>query len=251
MDAIEQSSAFNALAHLTRVPIAQLSPDLDNLAGKSFLANVVLVWPYSSSAKSFSLLLVEPDVLLRHAQGQIKVTFHGRVAEKIAESHVGIGATICLALKDCKFLNNAELQQAPGRCVAWEAHFENGVSLEVFFSPILSVQSKENKTNYGTSRFTGTPKIRWPYQWRHKRQSHREPISYCLQPPVGNRPTSNLTWLLAQALGDHRHSASPIEPHSEEQSVPPSIPSRKTMALCQAKEGNDRDTAYKETTGKF
>ncbi|KAJ5795212.1 Telomere end binding protein [Penicillium paradoxum] len=134
MDAREQPPASNALAHLTKVPIAQLSPDLDNVAEKSFLANVALVWPYSSSAKSLSLLLVEPDVLLRRALGQIKVTFRGRVAERVAESHVGIGETIGLALKDCNFVSNADSQQTPGRCIAWDAHFANGVTLEIYRS---------------------------------------------------------------------------------------------------------------------
>lgn len=134
MDAIEQSSPSSAPAHSTRVPIAQLSPDLENKAEKSFLGNVALVWPYSSSAKSVSFLLVEPDVLLRRAQGQIKVTFRGRVAEKVAESRLGIGATVCLALKGCNFVSNANPQQTPGRCIAWEAHFENSVFLEVIYS---------------------------------------------------------------------------------------------------------------------
>ncbi|CAI7652105.1 unnamed protein product [Penicillium glandicola] len=140
----EQSPAPNALAHLTKVPIAQLSPDLEKLAEKSFLAAVALVWPYSSSTKSVSLLLVEPDFRLRGAKGQIKVTFHGRVAEKVAESHVGIGNTVCLALKDTKFVTNEGPQQTPGRSVAWDAHVENGVSLEVYQSSqaplIISVE---------------------------------------------------------------------------------------------------------------
>lgn len=135
MNAIEQSPeqppAPNALAHLTRAPIAQLSPDIEKLAEKSFLAAVALVWPYSSSTKSVSLLLAEPDFRLRGAKGQIKATFHGRVAEKVAESHIGIGDTVCLALKDVKFVSNDGVQQTPGRSVAWDAHWENSVFLEV------------------------------------------------------------------------------------------------------------------------
>ncbi|CAI7612159.1 unnamed protein product [Penicillium discolor] len=138
MNAIEQSSeqppAPNALAHLTRVPIAQLSPDIEELAEKSFLAAVALVWPYSSSTKSVSLLLAEPDFRLRGAKGQIKATFHGRVAEKVAESHVGIGDTVCLALKDIKLVSNDGVQQTPGRSVAWDAHWENGAFLEIYRS---------------------------------------------------------------------------------------------------------------------
>lgn len=143
MDAIEQSPPSSAPAHSTRVPIAQVSPNLENKADKSFLANVALVWPYSSLAKTVSFLLVEPDVLLRRAQGQIKVTFGGRVAEKVAESRLGIGATVCLALKGCNFVSNANPQQTPGKCVAWEAHFENSVFLEVIYSLTLCMHSKD------------------------------------------------------------------------------------------------------------
>ncbi|OQE35457.1 hypothetical protein PENCOP_c013G06313 [Penicillium coprophilum] len=128
----KKSPTPNALAHLTRVPIAQLSPDLELLTESSFLAAVALVWPYSSSTKSVSLLLAEPDFRLRGAKGQIKVTFHGHLAEKVAESHVGIGDTVCLALKDVKFVSNESAQQTPGRSVAWDAHFENGGSFEIF-----------------------------------------------------------------------------------------------------------------------
>ncbi|KAJ5512191.1 Telomere end binding protein [Penicillium fimorum] len=137
MNAIEspkQSPAPNALAHLTRVPIARLSPDLAQLAQCSFLATVALVWPYSSSTKSVSLLLAEPDFRLRGAKGQIKVTFHGNLAEKVAESHIGIGDTVFLALKDTKFVSNESTQQTPGRSVAWDAHYENGGSLEIYRS---------------------------------------------------------------------------------------------------------------------
>ncbi|KAJ9488620.1 hypothetical protein VN97_g4667 [Penicillium thymicola] len=145
MNAIEQSPEQPpALGHLTRVPIAQLSPDIEQLAEKSFFAAVALVWPYSSSTKSVSLLLAEPDFRLRGAKGQIKATFHGRVAEKVAESHVGIGDTVCLALKDIKFVSNDGVQQTPGRSVAWDAHWENGVFLEIYRSSqsplIISVE---------------------------------------------------------------------------------------------------------------
>jgi hypothetical protein len=132
MDALEQPPAANALGKLTKVPIAQLSPDLEQPADKSILAAVTLVWPYSSSTKSFSVLLAEPDFRLRSSDGQVKVTFHGRVAEKVAESHVGIGDNICLGLNGSNFVRN---QAGLGRSIAWDAHFENGVSLEVIRPP--------------------------------------------------------------------------------------------------------------------
>ncbi|CAG8125792.1 unnamed protein product [Penicillium salamii] len=131
MTAIEQSPAPHAPSSLVRVPIAELCPDLDQPANKSILAAVTLVWPYSSSHKSLSLLLAEPDFRLRRSQGQVKVTFHGRVAETVAESHVGIGDTICLGLNGSEFVRNEATQHTPGKSIAWDAHFKTGVCLEV------------------------------------------------------------------------------------------------------------------------
>lgn len=133
MDATD-STAPNALPTLTRIPIAQLSPTLEQLEEKCILATVSLVWPYSSSTKSLSLSLAEPDFRLRRSNGQVKATFHGRVAEKVAESHVGIGDTVRLALKGAKFVANDAATQTPGSNVAWDLQFDNGVSLEVFWS---------------------------------------------------------------------------------------------------------------------
>ncbi|KAJ5665233.1 uncharacterized protein N7477_007681 [Penicillium maclennaniae] len=125
------STAVNALPTLTKIPIAQLSPTLEELEEKCILATVSLVWPYSSSSKSLSLSLAEPDFRLRRSNGQVKATFHGRAAEKVAESHVGIGDTICLALKGADFGGNDAATQTPGRLVVWDLQFHNGVSLEI------------------------------------------------------------------------------------------------------------------------
>ncbi|KAL8909016.1 MAG: hypothetical protein Q9207_000467 [Kuettlingeria erythrocarpa] len=54
---------------LDRVPIAQLEPSLTG-AGKILEGVVTLIWPYSASNKSFSILLAEPDFRLRRQQGQ-------------------------------------------------------------------------------------------------------------------------------------------------------------------------------------
>ncbi|KAJ5148911.1 Telomere end binding protein [Penicillium atrosanguineum] len=128
MDATDSTAL--ALPTLTRIPIAQLSPTLEQLEEKCILATVSLVWPYSSSTKSLSLSLAEPDFRLRRSNGQVKATFHGRIAEKVAESHVGIGDTVRLALKDAGFVGNDAATQTPGRNVAWDLQFDNGVSLE-------------------------------------------------------------------------------------------------------------------------
>jgi hypothetical protein len=160
MDAIEPSPAPNALGHLTKVPIAELSPDLEQPADKSILATVTLVWPYSSATKSLSLLLAEPDFRLRRSKGQVKVTFHGRVAEKVAESHVGIGDSICLGLNGIKFISNQANQQTPGRSIAWDAQFENGAFLEVLSSQACLQQPGLPNTNQNLHRSAVHPKTR-------------------------------------------------------------------------------------------
>lgn len=131
MDATDQSVPPAALAQLTKVPIAQLSPTLELIQEKCIDATVTLVWPYSSSTKSLSLLLAEPDFRLRRPHGQVKATFHGQIAEQVATSHVGIGDNVRLALKGTKFVGNDNATQTPGRYVAWDLHFESGLSLEV------------------------------------------------------------------------------------------------------------------------
>jgi hypothetical protein len=147
MDAMEQSSP-NALAHSRQIPIAQLAPDLAQPSEKSIVATVTLIWPYSSSDKSLSLLLAEPDARLRRPNGQVKATFHGRVAQKIAESHVGIRDTVHLSLANAKFVSNETAKQTPGRSIAWDAHFEDSVSLEVrdsLLAPHLSELTMADK----------------------------------------------------------------------------------------------------------
>lgn len=140
MDATEESSP-NARPSLTKVPIAQLSPTLEQAKEKCISATVTLVWPYSSSTKSFALLLAEPDFRLRRSNGQVKVVFHGRVAEKVAGSLVGIGDHVSLALNGLEFVENSAATQTPGRSIAWDVHFNNRGSLEV--SPMLRARRRK------------------------------------------------------------------------------------------------------------
>lgn len=89
---------------------------------------VTLVWPYSSATKSLSLLLAEPDFRLRRSCGQVKAIFHGCVAEKVAKTHAGIGDEVALSLAGSRLVENG----ATGNCVAWDVHFDDRVSLEVW-----------------------------------------------------------------------------------------------------------------------
>ncbi|ODM20896.1 hypothetical protein SI65_03949 [Aspergillus cristatus] len=117
--------------HRTTIPIAQINPDLNWLSESSIRATVTLVWPYSSSTKAFSFLLAEPDFRLRRSNGQVKVVFHGPVAEKVAETRVGIGDELVLSLAGSRLDKNETATQTPGRYVAWDVHFDDRVHLEI------------------------------------------------------------------------------------------------------------------------
>lgn len=118
--------------HPTTIPIAQINPDLDRLSESLIRTTVTLVWPYSSSTKAFSFLLAEPDFRLRRSNGQVKVVFHGLVAEKVAETRVGIGDEVVLSLAGSRLDKNETAIQKPGRYVAWDVHYDDRVHLEVY-----------------------------------------------------------------------------------------------------------------------
>ncbi|PWY86438.1 hypothetical protein BO94DRAFT_517539 [Aspergillus sclerotioniger CBS 115572] len=134
MDAPEQQPPVSEPLRSTPVPIAQLSPTLENLSNSSVHAVVTLLWPYSSSTRSLGLLLAEPDFRLRRTNGQVKVVFHGSVAEEVAKSQVGIGDSVYIGLAGSRFVENDTTKQTPGRFVAWDVHFDSGVFIEIWRS---------------------------------------------------------------------------------------------------------------------
>lgn len=120
------------LLRSTTIPISQLSSAREE---NSIHTVVSLVWPYSSSTKCLSLLLSELDFRLRRSNGQVKVTFHGVVAEKVAKTQVGIGDEMILSLAGSRLIDSEDATQTPGRRVAWDVHFDSRVFLEVLRSP--------------------------------------------------------------------------------------------------------------------
>lgn len=131
MDPDDRPPVVGAFIPSTLMPIAQLSPGQEDISAKSVHAVVTLVWPYSSSSKTLSLLLAEPDFRLRRSQGQVKVNFHGPSAQEVAQTHVGIGDEVQLSLEGVAWTSNQTPLTTPGRNVAWDLNFERHVSLEV------------------------------------------------------------------------------------------------------------------------
>ncbi|KAL4964417.1 uncharacterized protein BDV14DRAFT_77314 [Aspergillus stella-maris] len=116
----------------TAIPIAQLSPELDRLQQSSINAVVTLLWPYSSSTQTLSLLLAEPDFRLRRSNGQVKVFFHGRIAQEVANTHIGIGDNVRLSLAGSRLEKNDAAIQKLGRGIAWDVHFDASAFIEVW-----------------------------------------------------------------------------------------------------------------------
>ncbi|RHZ54694.1 uncharacterized protein CDV56_107577 [Aspergillus thermomutatus] len=133
MNSHEQSPISEPLRS-TAISIAQISPEADRIFERSIHAIVTLVWPYSSSKKSFSLLLAEPDFRLRRNNGQVKVVFFGCAAEAVAKSQVGIGDHVYLGLAGSKFVASEAAAQTPGKCVPWDVHIDDRVLLEIWRS---------------------------------------------------------------------------------------------------------------------
>ncbi|KAL1974823.1 hypothetical protein VTN31DRAFT_5027 [Thermomyces dupontii] len=112
------------------VPIAQLSPDLDDLASRSFRAVVTLVWPFSSSSRKLSLLLAEPDFRLRNRHGQVRVTFAGACAEELARTKVGIGDEVVLSLDGASWTESSSAAATPGKSLQYELQYTRRLRLK-------------------------------------------------------------------------------------------------------------------------
>lgn len=96
---------------------------------------VALVWPYSSSTRTLSLLLAEPDIRLRKGKGQVKVIFHGPSAEAVAKGQVGIGDAVKLGLEGAQWIQSSEIVSTPGKKIEWDLVFQGKANLDVFEFP--------------------------------------------------------------------------------------------------------------------
>ncbi|KAH7396295.1 hypothetical protein BKA66DRAFT_438247 [Pyrenochaeta sp. MPI-SDFR-AT-0127] len=113
--------------------ISEINPDLPARESKQFKATVTLIWPYSSSARQFALLLAEPDFRLRRKKGQVRVRFSGSSAKAIATTGVGIGDEVILSLRGVQFVQEGAVN-TPGKSIDWELSYSQTVVIQVFRS---------------------------------------------------------------------------------------------------------------------
>jgi len=128
--AAEHERSEPAFSGSDPVPIADLSPQHRD-PNAHIRASVVLVWPYSSSTGKLSLLLADPDIRLCKSKGQVKVTFHGGCAREVAQSHVGIGDAVRLALAGAEWTETGNVVSTPGKKIDWDIEYKERLLLEV------------------------------------------------------------------------------------------------------------------------
>lgn len=118
------------------IPISQLQPSVD-AESTSITGVVTLIWPFSPSKNSLSLLLVEPDFRLRREKGQVRVNFRGSSAGAVAGCGISIGDEVTLSLVGVIWARDESISGTPGTGGDWELQFGERVVLRVgkFMAP--------------------------------------------------------------------------------------------------------------------
>ncbi|KAI4224322.1 MAG: hypothetical protein L6R36_004763, partial [Xanthoria steineri] len=112
------------------IPIAQLDPTTAASA-KTVQGIVTLIWPYSVSSQTFSVLLAEPDFRLRRQRGQVRVRFRGSSAKALAKCDVQSGDLVNLSLLNAQCEKDEVALGTPGRGIEWELCFDERVLLQI------------------------------------------------------------------------------------------------------------------------
>jgi len=112
------------------LPIAQLQPSLET-NGSYVRGIITLIWPYSSSKQSISILLVEPDFRLRRYRGQVRISFRGTSAKAVARSGLTSGDEVLVGLLGAEWVQEDTVIRTPGRGVDWELQFGQRLVLQV------------------------------------------------------------------------------------------------------------------------
>ena len=113
-------------------PIASLDPHNPSLHWSQPIRAVCsLIWPYSSSTGTVSLLCSDPDFRLRRNGGQVRVQFQGPAAKAVATSGVGIGDVLHLRLEGATWTQDQSPIKIPGKSVQGDLLFTSRLHLDV------------------------------------------------------------------------------------------------------------------------
>ena len=95
---------------------------------------VALVWPYSSSKDSLSILVAEPDVRLRRNKGQVRITFIGPSARAVARAELLNGDEVVLGLTGVEWAPAGVDSRISGESLDWELFYRERLLLQVRIS---------------------------------------------------------------------------------------------------------------------
>jgi hypothetical protein len=123
--------AAEPLSNLTPISISKLSPHLEHLAASIINAVVTVIWPYSVSKRSITLLLAEPDFRLRRHRGQVRVQFYEAAAKAIASLKVESGDLLSLSLEGARWENRDVSVSTPGSSVEFDLAFISRLVLRI------------------------------------------------------------------------------------------------------------------------
>lgn len=125
-EVVEQS-----LSTRTATPIAELNPDLSDLATRKVHGEITITWPYSSVTKTFAFLLAEPDFRLRRNKGQVRIELRGPSAETVGKWELGSGDYVTLALDGVEWAKDDEPARPAGSRSEWQLKFAGKLTLKV------------------------------------------------------------------------------------------------------------------------
>ncbi|KAL9000477.1 MAG: hypothetical protein Q9188_005670 [Gyalolechia gomerana] len=115
---------------LERIAIAHLEPAVGG-SERMIEGVVTLIWPYSISNESFSILLAEPDFRLRSQRGQVRIHFTGSSASAVSRCDPKSGDYVTLRLLGAQWEKDETSSRTPGRGIEWQLRFEQRLVLRI------------------------------------------------------------------------------------------------------------------------
>ncbi|KAG0633197.1 hypothetical protein HOY80DRAFT_1141601 [Tuber brumale] len=111
-----------------QVPLASLAPGIHDNEPEFFVAIISLLWPFSPSSSSLSILASEKDFRLRKNRGQVRINFKGLAASAVDQTKLQIGDRVIISLEGAEF---QPLDDATERDVPWVVMYSTRLAMKV------------------------------------------------------------------------------------------------------------------------
>ena len=111
-----------------QVLLASLAPGASDSEPKFLVAIISLLWPFSPSSSSLSVLASEEDFRLRKNRGQVRINFKGLPASAVDRTKLQIGDRVIISLEGAEF---QPLDDATERDVPWIVVYSTRLAMKV------------------------------------------------------------------------------------------------------------------------